>query len=57
MGAQAIRMNLNKPFVNGGISASMELVQQQWSYSHEVLIPFRLYDFYYSLWGVLEVSA
>jgi uncharacterized RmlC-like cupin family protein len=48
---------LEQALVNGGISASMELVQPQWSYSREALIPFRLYDFYYSPWGVPEVSA
>jgi len=57
MGAHAVRMNINKPFVNGGISAPIKSVQPRWSYSHEAVHPPRLHNFYYLPGGFLEVLA
>jgi len=43
MGAYAIRMNLNKPFVNPPRRTSIKSGQPQRIYSHEAVYRLRLY--------------
>ena len=54
MGAYAIRRNNYTPFVHGGISASMKIVQPRWTDAHEAVFSIRLYNFYSLSGGVIE---
>jgi len=42
MGTHSIRMNVTKPFVHGGISASIRPEQPQWIGGHEAVYSIRL---------------
>ncbi|MFO7667089.1 MAG: hypothetical protein R6V76_10750 [Desulfobacterales bacterium] len=54
MCAYAFRSNNTKPFVNGGISASMKTMQPQWIIAHEAGYSLRLFNLCSLFGGVIK---